>query len=553
MATVLIKFIFCWCLCFYWTECLPKIEPNNNALKFMKNYGYLIDDNEQSEAIYSQENLSEIIKKVQHFGAIEETGVIDNNTLKLMTSRRCGVPDIRPEKFTSNRRKRFAIVSGWNKRHLTYYISNWSLKLGEATVAENIEKALNVWGRYGRLSFSRVDSPKADIIVTFGRGYHGDRYPFDGPGLILAHAFFPSNGDEDLSGDIHFDDDEDWSVSSNDGTDFFTVALHELGHSLGLSHSTVSDSVMFPYYKESQKDSNNLLDYDDILGMYTLYIQRTLNEDQFETSTKQQFTTANSVGTRPWRTRPWFGPRKPTSTETPTSKATTPFSRDDGSIDDDQVQDPRGKTLPNICNGHFDAVATLRGELFIFKNQYIWRLKDKGFIYPGYPTLIRQMFPKLPENITKIDAAYQRPDGNIVFFTGTLVWIFNGFEFIEDSPLSLTHYELPEYLDSVDAVQTWAKNGKTYIYKRDRFWRYNEKTKTMDAGYPMSMERWKGVPNDLDAAISWKDGVTYFFKGDLFWKFDNNWITTTEESPLPVSPIWLGCQEVEKMKRLSGP
>lgn len=128
-----------------------------------------------------------------------------------------------------------------------------------------------MWGKYGRLRFTRVNDPNADIIVAFARGPHGDSFPFDGPGTILAHAFFPYE-QRGYGGDIHFDDEEEWTIhtrENEEGTDFFRVAIHELGHSLGLAHSPVLSSIMFPYYKGYSP--HFALDYDDILGMYELY------------------------------------------------------------------------------------------------------------------------------------------------------------------------------------------------------------------------------------------------------------------------------------------
>lgn len=83
--------------------------------------------------------------------------------------------------------------------------------------------------------------------------------------LLIVPPSIPSG----IAGDAHFDDAESFTTGKRKGVNLDWVALHEFGHSLGLDHSTVRESVMYPWYKGFLEDIK--LTSDDINGIRALY------------------------------------------------------------------------------------------------------------------------------------------------------------------------------------------------------------------------------------------------------------------------------------------
>ncbi len=76
-----------------------------------------------------------------------------------------------------------------------------------------------IWSDVSQLTFTETTATGADIIIDFFTGDHGDGNPFDGPGSVLAHAYFPieSFPGPSIAGDAHFDDSEPFTQLTNNG------------------------------------------------------------------------------------------------------------------------------------------------------------------------------------------------------------------------------------------------------------------------------------------------------------------------------------------------
>jgi hypothetical protein len=107
-------------------------------------------------------------------------------------------------------------------------------------------------------------------------------------GSILGEAFYPppTNGGT-LSGDIVMNTSQSWSVSGGN-YDLETVALHEIGHALGMGHSTVTSPwpVMAPTYN----GVDQALTTDDQQGIQSIWGTRTAASNS-SSSTAQNITS----------------------------------------------------------------------------------------------------------------------------------------------------------------------------------------------------------------------------------------------------------------------
>ncbi len=143
--------------------------------------------------------------------------------------------------------------AGWGDTDLTYGFVNYSTDIGARAQRAAVRRAFDMWASITPLTFTLVADcglPQNDPGCTepdirigwYGRDHGPDEWDplFTGPGGSVAHAFYPLASTGTLAGDIHFDESESWTTNLRGGKDIQAVALHEIGHSLGILHSDLT-------------------------------------------------------------------------------------------------------------------------------------------------------------------------------------------------------------------------------------------------------------------------------------------------------------------------
>ncbi|XP_055806612.1 metalloendoproteinase 5-MMP-like [Solanum dulcamara] len=253
--------------------------------QYFQHFGYI--DNSLSKNFTDEfdQLLFSALKTYQFNFNLNATGEFDTPTLQHMLKPRCGNPDIM--NGTTNMNSGKSPRAEHTMAHFSFFEGQprWpssKTKLKYAFLPENqlmdsvkavFGRAFDKWSKVTPLTFKETESYRlADIQIGFFVGEHEDGNPFDGPMKILAHAFAPPTGF------FHLDGDENWVVDGEilkEGmsrisvVDLESVAVHEIGHLLGLDHSSEKEAIMFPTLGAGVRKVD--LSRDDIEGVQMLY------------------------------------------------------------------------------------------------------------------------------------------------------------------------------------------------------------------------------------------------------------------------------------------
>ncbi|KAK3726615.1 hypothetical protein QZH41_010980 [Actinostola sp. cb2023] len=381
-----------------------------------------------------------------------------------MGTPRCGMPDKSPA--DKARRKRRYTLHGtyWRKKDITYRIKGYTSDITVADQHRIYKWAFEQWNKASKITVTEaprdIPDDKVDILIDWKRGYHGDGYPFDGPGGTLAHAFYPHNN-KGIAGDAHFDDGERYTTRRSDGVNLDWVALHEFGHSLGLDHSSVRGSIMFhgkpsgggepteiPKGTGPVPTRNPHVD-ECRLSKYDAWLYDDQDDKTYAFAGEYYFiVNPRTVGVME-------GPLKIADkwkhVRTPVSAV---YKRADRSI-------------------------------VFFSGGYYWKYLG-NYLEQG-PRPISTY--RLPAELKEMDGAFMWGRNQRTYFIkGNKYWRYNErYRHVDAGyPKDLSVWKgIPK---NIDAVMKW-KNGKTYFFKGNAYYKLDDYSITIEANYPRSIAR----------------------------------------------------------------
>jgi hypothetical protein len=238
--------------------------------QYLTRFGYLKEGAYQVDALDTA--TSKALETFQAFFGLPVSGEFDEPTRNQMAIPRCAHPDVSPADEVE---AAFVVACAWNRRRLSFAFDTGTPDIAGTAEFAAVRRAFQTWQQQcsyqqrSALTFSEVAS-NPDIRVGWRPAQDPD---LNMAGPALAHADFPPGCSRLVAAPplpLHFDDSEQWADGAVSGAiDVESVALHEIGHTIGLMHSNAADAVMNPAIPASTLKRN--LTPDDIDGVMRLY------------------------------------------------------------------------------------------------------------------------------------------------------------------------------------------------------------------------------------------------------------------------------------------
>jgi len=240
----------------------------SHVQQYLVRFGYLKPESYTADRLDNA--TSEALSKFQERFRLEKTGLFDENTRNQMELSRCGLPDIRLG-------IEFATTCCWDRRNLTFAFNNGTADIAGTAEFQAVRNAFQTWAAVIPFTFTEVRSNQnPDVLIDWRSANDPD---LSMAGNTTAHADYPPGcsvvvPQNTLPLPIHFDDSEStWAIGALPGAMHVeSVALHEIGHILGLQHSTVPGAVMWPTLNANT--ILQVLTQDDINGVQSCYGRR---------------------------------------------------------------------------------------------------------------------------------------------------------------------------------------------------------------------------------------------------------------------------------------
>lgn len=444
---------------------------------------------------------------------------MDARTKVFMEKARCGNPDLgtydtighpvnvdQPESLSTDIQGRSgknktkgrsnAPTYFWPKKHLKWFIEKYPERQEYIKNADDIRRimkqAFQDWEKHAGLTFEMAKTKEqADLKIKFQSGDHNDGYPFDGRGSTLAHAFYPTTGD------IHFDDDEYFTDNYKNEYEQYTlrlIAAHEIGHALGLSHSSEEGSLMYPLYQ--QFNSSYELAEDDQRGIQTLYGKPEI--EQPKTTVAPKFSSTQSSALLP---------------------------------------------VDNWCSGEFQTGCEgPDGELYLFNEDQVWRYQARRKrSWDARPTLISERFPSLLD--TTITACVKSSTGYTYLFRNYRMWKLKT-HWAADGPHILHGKHYPQN----PRVALLHQNA-IYLVRNRLIYRLDE----LDYDRELEIRTIDSILNpspqeSIQSGFTY-DKQHYIFTKRLVYVYDSTYGNLLPGYPKPISNGWFACEAASPSKR----